>query len=336
MKTFKLHILPVLLALLIIALGCSLLFFAMHFGFSFQDRIIVRSNPDAGVLSSDEIPPKLTDLYWWQMFEKADKKSLANGVSADDTDDETYKVLSSAEEDVSLLSRYFLGHITVDESDVTVDLSSARYAVVDISETYEIYGEDSYIIRSIVVDGCVVSFDNEGEKYKLRYAYNNMGELIFFEFENLKEKEYTSDDVNSAYKYISSELSYMQSDMDSSRSPYTLLYDQSIIRRITSTYSGIHYDDYVEAVYDDPANFNWRFERPISYFLALYGFTYNPYNTSTAYVKSNLAMYMSTFPAQTVYSDGCIYISCGVIDGKSGVMLKYSVADKCITGVAIN
>lgn len=336
MKVFKLHILPILLSIAIIVVGGGTIFFAMRFGFSFQNRIITHDIADAGALYSPERQKKLTETTMWSQFESYYPKNFINGKPGDDVTDESYRILANIDEEASLLARFFLGHLTTEPYDVTVDLSNARYAVADQDTSYADSDKEEGADNgtpAVFVDNCIVSFDTEGEKYSLRLIYMDYSNISFIEFENLGEYEYTVSDVNASYRIVSGETEDLFRGAKDSFTTESLLYDPNIIVEIMNQTFGYYIFDETESLMRFES---YRFHKPISYFLAMYGMLGNLRTDPPEYVKSNLSLYINTYTPQITYTDGYIYISYQNIDGKGGMILKYSVADKCITGMAVN
>lgn len=329
MKTFKLHVLPILLSIAIIVVGGGAIFFAMRFGFSFQNRIITHNIADAGTLYSPEKQKKLTETVMWSQFEKSDPKSFVNGKPDGTVTDEVYQILENIEEEASLLARFYLGRLTTEPDDVTVDISEARYAAID---TLNIYGVDTGI-SEVFVDNCIISFDVEGEKYSLRLIYMDRSNISFFEFENLKEQDYTVYDINTAYRIVSGEAEDLYRGAKDSFTADSLLNDPNIIMEIMNRTFDYYMFDKLESFMRFES---YRFQEPISYFLAMYGTLGNYKDEPPEYIKGNLALYINTYTPQITYTDGYIYLNYQDVDGKGGMMLKYSVADRCITGMAVN
>ncbi len=341
MKTFKRHVLPVMFALIIIALCGGAMFVAMRFGFNFQNQVVAHDLPSSGTLYSAKDKQDLTDTVFWSTFKSADKKKFVNDMPEDSVADDDMKILGNVKADAVTLARFFLGRMTTYSKEISVDLSEASYAIKDIEYIIEATDEatnDDGTKQNphvIFIDNCIVSFDTVKEKYVLRYAYNRSSELMFFEIESLSDQECTANEVNSAYQNLLTESKNLYEGNDQSSYRFTadtLLYNPNIIWYIENQFAG---DDVIDE-YSSLMKFeSYRFDYPISYFLAMYSWLGNNREEQPETTKKTLSVCINFYPPDVKYSDGYIYINMGSVDGPSGIRLKYSVSDRCITGMCV-
>lgn len=312
---FKLHVLPPLLALLIVVSGGGIMFAVMNIGFSFQNRVITHDVPDGGMIYSVRSKESLDNMYPWSWF---------NGEKSVPASEEEYYSLKYIEAEVALIARYFLGRPY--EMDCTVDWSDARCDAFTHAVLHKDQEEES-IVRC--VDRCRVTFDSDGASFDVRFAFLDYFDLIYFEVNRTDtdgKREFTVDEVNEAYRLV---MSSCKSVEGNSILLYNLLYNENIQYSFNDSYV------ILENAYEASDIWISYFEyQPIEYFLCAYTLAGANRKIPPDNTKSTISYFLSNHEPTASYYDGSIYITWNDTTGVE-LTLRYSIADKCITGMAV-
>lgn len=329
---FKIHVMPILLALLIVVLGGGIMFFVMSFGFGFENRVIEHDRPDGGIIYTENTCAPLTEISpWADCFDEKEAKPVN---SVEDSEGQEELELEAAR-----LARYYLGRAK--ELDVTADLSDA---VVTTKRFNFDYG---YIINKVNVayeyikcyDNCLVTFESDKKTVRVRFAFHGYAgledicsDLVFFEIDDTSDNNLSAENVNTAYK--------------------TLLESVKTVSHYKDFTSNLVYEDYPNmTAIDDGNSDKLVFDvtetlsdtQIIEYFLISYSLSYNERTTDPLLSRDNIVFFITGCDYSVSYHDGEIYVTWNMQSddtssnvSASGLTLKYSVAEGHIVGMALN